>query len=83
MSAAVLGNHALPPIIFTPQDRRARNVKGGNGECTGLREVLILPTQAAKRMSPLENMLFHEWKERPRKHSLLTENTLVKAMIDE
>ena len=28
MIAAVVGNQALPPIIFTPQDRRTRNVKG-------------------------------------------------------
>ena len=99
MIAAVVGNQALPPIIFTPQYRRVRNVKGINGDmlvnfiqnvskieqalcnggCTGLREVLVPPTQAAKLVSSLENTLFHEWKERIRKHSLLTEDTLVSS----
>lgn len=128
MIAAVVGNQTLPPIIFTPQDRRTRNVKGINsdmladfienvlcpstneldncpiylvldrstihntskieqalcdGGYAGLREVLILPKQAAKRVSPLNNTLFHEWKERVRKYSSLTKDTLVTTMIDE
>ena len=32
MIAVVVGNQALPPIIFTPQYRRARNMKGINGD---------------------------------------------------
>jgi hypothetical protein len=128
MISAIVGNRVLPPTIFTPEDRRTRNVKGINSDMfidfitnvlcpsitelnpspmylvldksnihnaskieqafrnfgyTGLREVLILPTQAAKRVSPLDNTLFHEWKERIRKHSLLTEETLSTTMINE
>ncbi|CAF3491093.1 unnamed protein product [Rotaria sp. Silwood2] len=128
VAPAIVGNRVLPPIIFTPEDRRTRNVKGINSDLfiefienvlcpsiteldpcpmylvsdksnihnaskieqafrnvgyTGLTEVLILPTQAAKRVSPLHNTLFHEWKERIRKHSLLAEETLSTTMINE
>ncbi|CAF2678084.1 unnamed protein product [Rotaria sp. Silwood2] len=32
MIAAIIGNRVLPPIIFTPEDRRTRNVKGINSD---------------------------------------------------
>ena len=48
-----------------------------------INEVLVLLTQVAKRVSPLDNALFYEWKERIRKHSLLTEETLNTMMINE
>jgi MoaA/NifB/PqqE/SkfB family radical SAM enzyme len=51
--------------------------------CTELTEILIIPTQAAKRVSPLDNTFFHEWKERVRQHSLLTEEALVTMMTNE
>ncbi len=38
--------------------------------------------QVAKRVSPLDNTLFYEWKERIRRHSLLTEETLRTTMIN-
>ncbi len=28
-----------------------------------MRDILFMPTKAAKRMSPLDNALFHIWKE--------------------
>lgn len=128
MIAAILGNKVLPPLIFTPQDRKERKVKRINSEMfldyienilypsisefdacptylvldqsnihnvskieqvlcdvefSKLTEILIIPTQAAKRVSPLENMLFHEWKERIRQNSLLTEENLVMTMTNE
>jgi hypothetical protein len=51
--------------------------------CTELTEILIIPTQAAKRVNPLDNTLFHEWKERIRQNSLVTEETLVMTMTNE
>jgi hypothetical protein len=54
-----------------------------NHECTKSVKVLFIPTQAAKRINPLDNTLFHEWKERMRQHSLLTEETLITTMINE
>lgn len=45
--------------------------------------ILKMPTQAAKRMSPLDNALFHEWKERIRKHGPLTLKAIQQVMADE
>jgi hypothetical protein len=51
--------------------------------CQDLQEVLIMPTQAAKRLSPLDNALFHIWKENIRKHAPLTEDNVVQVMSNE
>jgi hypothetical protein len=42
-----------------------------------------MPTQAAKRMSPLDNSLFHYWKEKVRKHAPLSSRNIVNAMSNE
>ncbi|CAF1027512.1 unnamed protein product [Rotaria sp. Silwood1] len=128
MIAAVVGDQILPSIIYSPADRKTKNVKGinsnmlidfienilcpsistldycpiysvldkshihniskikealGNFECMKSVEILVMPTQAAKRISPLENSLFHEWKERVRQHSSLSEETLATTMTNE
>ena len=54
-----------------------------SGGCTTLTQVLIIPIQAGKRINPLDNTSFHEWKERARQHSLLTEDTIVTITINE
>jgi hypothetical protein len=46
-------------------------------------EVLKMPPMAAKRMSPLDNALFHEWKEAIRKHGPLTLTSIQQVMSDE
>lgn len=51
--------------------------------CEEMREVILLPTQAAKRMSPLDNSLFHIWKDACRKHELITDRTIERIMADE
>lgn len=51
--------------------------------CQDLKEVLFMPTQAPKRLSPLDNALFHIWKERVRKHAPLTEGNVVQIMSNE
>jgi hypothetical protein len=51
--------------------------------CQDLQEVLIMPTQAAKRLSPLDNALFQKWKENIRKHAPLTEDNVVQVMSNE
>jgi hypothetical protein len=51
--------------------------------CQDVKEMLIMPTQAAKRMSPLDNALFHLWKEKVRKHAPLTEDNVVQIMNNE
>jgi hypothetical protein len=45
--------------------------------------VLKMPTNAAKRMSPLDNALFHDWKEAIRKHGPLTMRNISQVMADE
>jgi hypothetical protein len=42
-----------------------------------------MPTQAAKRLSPLDNSLFHDWKEAIRKHGPLTLRNIQQVMADE
>ena len=51
--------------------------------CQDLQEVLFMPTQSPKRLSPLDNSLFHIWKERVRKHAPLTEDNVVQVMSNE
>jgi hypothetical protein len=42
----------------------------------------LMPTQAAKRLSPLDNAMFHDWKEENRKHAPLTETNIARVMND-
>lgn len=51
--------------------------------CQDVKDVWLMPTQAAKRMSPLDNALFHHWKGRVRKHAPLTTDNVVQIMNDE
>jgi len=44
--------------------------------------VLLMPSNAAKRLSPLDNALFHGWKEKVRKHTPLTNRTIQQVMAD-
>lgn len=53
------------------------------GACYEIIEARKLPTKSAKRISPLDNSLFHEWKERCRQHSPLTDGNIVQSMTDE
>jgi hypothetical protein len=46
-------------------------------------QLLKMPTKAAKRMSPLDNALFHDWKEAIRKHGPLTLHKIEQVMADE
>lgn len=46
-------------------------------------QVLKMPKQAAKCMSPLDNALFHDWKERVRKHGPITSRNIEQLMADE
>ena len=51
--------------------------------CQELVAVWKMPTQAAKRMSPLDNSLFHDWKDRCRSHHPLTSKNIEQVMADE
>jgi DDE superfamily endonuclease len=51
--------------------------------CQSLVEIIKMPTQSAKRLSPLDNTLFHQWKEKCRQHNLLTNKNIEQIMNDE
>jgi hypothetical protein len=59
----------------------AFNERGGHN--CHVTQLLKMPTQAAKRLSPLDNSLFHEWKERVRKRAPITSNNIEQLMADE
>lgn len=46
-------------------------------------EILKIPSMSAKRLSPLDNALFHVWKERVRQHGPLTLRNIEQVMADE
>lgn len=46
-------------------------------------EIMKMPTNAAKRMSPLDNALFHDWKEAVRKRCPLALGNIEQVMSDE
>jgi hypothetical protein len=47
-----------------------------------IKEILLMPPNAAKRMSPLDNALFHDWKEECRKCSPTTKKNIQRIMND-
>ena len=51
--------------------------------CQDVKDILLMPTNAAKRMSPLDNSLFHDWKEAIRKHGPMTLRNIQQVMADE
>jgi hypothetical protein len=48
-----------------------------------VQQLVKMPPEAAKRMSPLENSLFHDWKEAIRKHGPLTLRSIQQVMAEE
>ena len=47
-----------------------------------IKEILLMPPNAAKRLSPLDNALFHDWKELCRKRCPVTKRTIQRVMAD-
>jgi hypothetical protein len=46
-------------------------------------DVLFMPTKAAKRLSPLDNGIFHIWKNNCRQHGKMTKNNIINIMNQE
>ena len=59
-------------LLQTFRDRSSESIK----------EIQLLPPNAAKRVSPLDNALFHDWKQECRKHSPLTADNIEQVMND-
>jgi hypothetical protein len=51
--------------------------------CQCITNIILLPPMSAKRLSPLDNTLFHDWKERIRKRCPITEENIEQLMNDE
>jgi hypothetical protein len=51
--------------------------------CQELTEIIKMPAMSAKRLSPLDNSLFHDWKERVRKHAPITSENIRRLMSNE
>ena len=47
-----------------------------------IKEIILMPPSAAKRLSPLDNALFHDWKQLCRQHSPVTNLTIKRVMAD-
>jgi hypothetical protein len=47
-----------------------------------IKDILLMPANAAKRLSPLDNALFHDWKEECRKHTPATKDNIERIMSD-
>ena len=47
-----------------------------------IKNILLMPPNAAKRLSPLDNAMFHDWKEECRLHCPATAETIVRIMSD-
>ena len=50
--------------------------------CQDMETIYIMPTNSAKRMSPLDNSLFHYWKELCRKSGPITKSNIIQIMSD-
>jgi hypothetical protein len=59
-------------LLQTFHDRGSQSIK----------QILLMPPNAAKRLSPLDNSIFHEWKEEVHKHCPVTRGTIQRVMND-
>lgn len=50
--------------------------------CNVIKDIILLPPTSAKRLSPLDNSLFHDWKQICRQHCPLTDRTIKQVMND-
>ena len=51
--------------------------------CQELVEIVKIPSMSAKRLSPFDNSIFHDWKERIRQHAPITSENIRQLMNDE
>jgi hypothetical protein len=50
--------------------------------CQEMKHILLMPAQAAKRLSPLDNSLFADWKRAVRQRCPLTKDNIQQVMAD-
>src|ERR1700733_14295146 len=50
--------------------------------CQDMQTIYLMPTNSAKRLSPLDNGLFHQWKEACRRKGPIKKRNIVQIMAD-
>jgi hypothetical protein len=128
MITFISGDKVFPPVIYSPEDRKALKVDGIRSEmvndfitdylarsiaaldryplfllcdksnahnlekmkesfelglCFEIVDISKLPTQAAKRVSPLDNGIYADWKKRCRSHYPINKKNIEQIMSDE
>jgi hypothetical protein len=63
--------------IHNPQEMLEEFQEAG---CGVIKDVRLMPAYAGKRLNPLDNSFFHEWKEAIRKEGPITERNIVSVM---
>lgn len=86
--AAEIARLGDKPVTLVMDKSTLHNVKKMkqafiNGGCHTIADILLMPTQAAKRMSPLDNSLFNTWKANIKKRGPITDANIVDIMYDE
>jgi hypothetical protein len=66
--------------IHNPEKVKQAFIEGG---CQDIVDIVLMPTQAAKRMSPLDNALFNTWKTRVRNRGVISSTNIEQVMSDE
>jgi hypothetical protein len=85
--AQAVGALDLFPITLVVDGSNAHNIDEimqtfHDNRCQDLQTIYVMPTNGAKRMSPLDNSLFHDWKERCRKRGPIKKKNIVQIMSD-
>ena len=81
---AALDNPPLTLVVDRARIHQEEGILDAFRERGGhVMEVMKMPPNAAKRLSPLDNALFHDWKEAIRRHGPLTLSNIEQVMADE
>lgn len=87
MLAQAVGALDQYPITLVIDKSRAHNIQEmlecfHESGCQDLQTICFMPTCGAKRMSPLDNALFHQWKEGVRKRGPMNHRNITQTMAD-
>ena len=78
MPSFMIGRRGVESETDTQEQHRTNH--GLCRGCQDVQDIWFMPKQAAKRMSPLDNALFHDWKERCRKREPIRKNNIEQIM---
>lgn len=83
-AVAALDRYPLTLVLDKSKVHNVDRIKQAfiDGGCQDLVDIVVLPSKAAKRMSPLDNALFHTWKENIRRRGPISSSNLEQVMAD-